>query len=65
MELSPRVSEGTKAKVRDTLVEFQDLFMCPDNRLGKTGKIRRTIDIADSKPVKLPLDVYQWPRERL
>ena len=65
--LSPRVSEKTKEEVRDTLIEFQDVFMCPDTQLGRTGKVRHTTDTANSKPVKLsyPLDVCQWPRERL
>ena len=53
-KLSPRVSEKTKGEVRDTLIEFQDVFMCPDTQLGRTGKVRHTIDTANSKPVKLP-----------
>ena len=52
-KLSPRVSEKTK-EVRDTLTEFQDVFMCTDTQLGRTGKVRHTIDTANSKPVKLP-----------
>ena len=40
--LSPRVSEKTKEEVRDTLIEFQDVFMCPDTQLGRTGKVRHT-----------------------
>ena len=52
-ELSPRVSESTKEKVRDTRIEFHDVFMYPDSWLGRTGKVRHTVDTADSKPVKL------------
>ena len=37
--------------MKDTLIEFQDVFMCPDTQLGK---VRHTIDTANSKPVKLP-----------
>ena len=66
-ELSPGYyadrSEKTKGEVRDTLIEFQDVFMCPDTQLGRTGKVRHTIDTANSKPY--PLDVCQLPRERL
>ena len=53
-KLSPRVSEKTKGEMRDTLVEFQDVFMCPDTQLARTGKVRHTTDTANSKPVKLP-----------
>ena len=62
-KLSPRVSEKTKGEVRDTLTEFQDVFMCPDTQLCRTGKVRHTTDTANSQPVKLT--PRRLPKERL
>ena len=36
------------------LIEFQDIFMGPDGKLGRTDLVKHTIDIGNAKPIKIP-----------
>jgi hypothetical protein len=54
-KVSSEVSETTKAKVKDTLIEFQDVFMSPGGQPGRTSVVRHTVYTGNNKPVKLPL----------
>ena len=52
--VSPEVSECTTVKLQATLAEYQDVFHAPGGKLGRTSKVKHTIDTGDNKPVKLP-----------
>ena len=34
------------------MTEFQDIFMRPDGKLGRTSKVKHNIDTAGAKPIK-------------
>ena len=36
------------------LIEFQDIFMGPDGKLGRTDLVKHTIDTGNAKPIKIP-----------
>ena len=40
--------------LRQLLVEYQDVFMGPDGKLGRTDLVKHTIDTGNAKPIKIP-----------
>ena len=43
-----------KEKLKDLLIEFQDVFVGPDGNLGQTGIVKHKINTGTAKPVKVP-----------
>ena len=52
--VSPKINQGQKEKIKELLIKFQDIFLGPDGKLGRTDIVKHTIDTGDSKPIKIP-----------
>ena len=51
-EVGPRVSDMEKKKSIDLLIEFQDVFVGPDGKLGRTDMVKHSIITGDAQPIK-------------
>jgi hypothetical protein len=52
--VDPSLSANEKHQFHELLLEFQDIFMGPDGKLGQTDLVTHSIDTGDAKPVRLP-----------
>ena len=52
--LPQEVTADQRAEVVRLLWEFQDVFMGPDGKLGRTSLVEHTIDTGDARPIKQP-----------
>lgn len=52
---SAKLSHSQANKLKQVLMEFQDIFMSQDSILGQTNVVEHTIDTGESKPIKRPL----------
>lgn len=48
--ISKSHTESQIEQIKDLLIAYQDIFMVPDGKLGRTGPVKHTID----RPIKLP-----------
>ncbi len=48
-------SETETEQVKQLLIEYQDCFMAPDGKLGRTSLVQFEIDTGDNKPVRQKL----------
>ena len=53
-KVSPTLTSEQKRKVKEFLVEFQDVFIGPDGKLGRSSIVKHTIDTGDTRPIKIP-----------
>ena len=51
---SPELTSQQRLALTNLLIEYQDVFVGPDGRLGRTDLVEHTIDTGSSKPIKLP-----------
>ncbi|MEW8548369.1 MAG: reverse transcriptase family protein, partial [Candidatus Thiodiazotropha sp.] len=51
---SEKLKKEQREALRSLLVEFQDIFMGPDGKLGRTDLVKHTIDTGQAKPIKIP-----------
>ena len=52
--VSTDLSINEKQQFTSLLVEFQDIFMSPDEQLGRTNVASHSIDVGNAKPIKIP-----------
>lgn len=52
--VSPKVNEEQKQEIKKLLIRFQDIFLGPDGKLGRTEIVKHTIDTGLAKPIKIP-----------
>jgi hypothetical protein len=48
------VDTEQKLKIKHLLIEYQDIFMGPDGKLGHIDLLQHVIDTGNAKPVKQP-----------
>jgi hypothetical protein len=48
------LTELEKSEVSKLLTEFQDIFVGPDGKFGRTPLAKHSIDTGNSKPIKIP-----------
>lgn len=53
--VSDQVSKETKGELAHILQKYQNTFVGPGDKLGRTGLVKHTIDTGDHKPIELPL----------
>lgn len=53
-KISPKVTESQKQSIKELLIDFQDIFVGPDGKLGRTNLAKHVINTGDAKPIKLP-----------
>ena len=53
-KVSPKVDTEQKLKIKHLLIEYQDIFMGPDGKLGHIYLLQHVIDTGNAKPVKQP-----------
>lgn len=51
---SDELTSENKQKLEELLIEFQDIFVGPDGKLGQTGIVKHTINTGTAKPVRVP-----------
>ncbi|CAG2194353.1 unnamed protein product [Mytilus edulis] len=52
--VSSKMTESQKQDLSKLVIKYQDIFLGPDGKLGKTDIVRHTIDTGNTKPVKIP-----------
>lgn len=52
--ISKSHTESQIEQIKDLLITYQDIFMVPDGKLGRTGLVKYSIDTGDARPIKLP-----------
>ena len=52
---SADLDEFEKGKLKETLIEFQDVFATSEYDLGNFSALYHHIDTGDARPIKLPL----------
>lgn len=52
--ISKSHTESQIEQIKDLLITYQDIFMVPDGKLGRTGLVKYTINTGDDRPIKLP-----------
>ena len=52
--VSPKIDTVEKDKIKDLLIKYQDIFLGPDGKLGRTDIVQHVIDTRDAKPIKIP-----------
>lgn len=52
--ISKSHTESQIEQIKDLLITYQDIFMVPDGKLGRTGLVKYTINTGDARPIKLP-----------
>jgi hypothetical protein len=60
----PDLSSEDTQKLRDLLLEFQDIFSPPEGPLGHTELEEHEINTGNHKPVKIPLIEFPGLREK-
>lgn len=53
--VSPKLSQEQRCLLTDLVVEYADIFVGPDGKLGHTDFVEHEIDVGEAKPIKLPL----------
>jgi hypothetical protein len=56
--ISPDLSETQKQEFKELLIEYQDIFVGPDGKIGRTHLAEHTIDTGQAKPIKVPQRKY-------
>lgn len=51
---SEKLSQQQRKQLEHLLISYQDVFVGPDGKLGRTDLVKHEIDTGDSKPIKLP-----------
>lgn len=51
-EIDSEVSVNQRANMRSLISDFQDSFVGSDNKFGRTGLVRHTIDTGSAHPIK-------------
>ncbi|XP_021370891.1 uncharacterized protein LOC110461655 [Mizuhopecten yessoensis] len=51
---SSKLTEGQSQELTSLVAEFQDIFVGPEGKLGKTDIASRKIDTGEAKPIKVP-----------
>lgn len=49
-----KLSETEKCQLLQLLTEYQDIFVGPDGKFGRTNLVKHSMDTGDSKPIKIP-----------
>jgi hypothetical protein len=50
--------ETQKQEFKELLIEYQDIFVCPDSKIGRTHLAEQDIDTRQAKPIQVPQRKY-------
>ena len=51
---SEHLTESQAIQVKDLLIQYQDVFISPNGKLGRNDWVKHKIDTGSSKPIKIP-----------
>lgn len=51
---SEHLTDDQRAKLAKVILDYADIFVGPDGKLGQTNIIEHTINTGDAKPIKIP-----------
>ncbi|CAG2243506.1 unnamed protein product [Mytilus edulis] len=53
-KVSSKLSKEQKEKIKRLIFNFQDIFLGPEGKLGRTELVKHTIDTGDARPIRIP-----------
>lgn len=59
------LTSENKQKLKDLIVEFQDIFSSPEGPLGRTQLVEHEINTGNQKPVKIPPRRLPWSQKEI